>query len=92
MKSRTTERFWKLYAPLPTPIKTRAKAAYRQFQRNPYHPGLRFKRIHSTRPIFSARINKDYRAVGVQQDGEIIWFWIGSHAEYDKLVVLLRGK
>ena len=28
----------------------------------------------------------DYRAVGVIKDNEIIWFWIGSHNVYDKLL------
>ena len=49
-----------------------AKEAYAQFTKDPYHPGLHFKRVHSTRPIYSARISKDYRAVGVQQNSEII--------------------
>jgi len=51
---------------------------------------VHFKRIHSTKPIFSIRITKDYRAIGVQQEDEIIWFWIGSHSDYDNIVNQLR--
>ncbi|QBQ54026.1 hypothetical protein [Nitrosococcus wardiae] len=91
MKSRTTERFWKCYAELPQPIRKQAKEAYKLFQNDPYHPGLHFKRIHSTRPIFSVRITKNYRTVGIQQNGEMVWFWIGSHSEYNKLLKQLRN-
>lgn len=90
MNSKTTERFWKCYNGLPLIIRKQAKKAYRQFQKDPYYPGLHFKQIHSTRPIFSVRITKDYRAIGILQGEVIIWFWIGSHSEYDKLLTQLR--
>jgi hypothetical protein len=64
MISRTTDVFWKCYKALPEQIKKEAKKAYANFKKNPYHPGLHFKRVHSTRPIFSLRITKEYRAVG----------------------------
>ena len=56
MKSRTTDRFWKCYALLPAATKKRAKEAYKHFMKDPYHPGLHYKRVHSSRPIFSVRI------------------------------------
>jgi len=90
MNSRTTERFWKCYAELPIAIKKRAKKAYKQFQEDPYYPSLHFKQVHSTRPIFSVRITKDYRAVGIIQEEDIIWFWIGTHSEYNNLLKQLR--
>lgn len=90
MKSLTNNRFWKCYADLPQEIKQQAKEAYSHFQKDPYYPSLHFKRIHSTRPIFSARISMEYRTVGVIDADEITWFWIGSHADYDKLLKLLR--
>jgi len=67
MNSKTSERFWKCYNDLPESIKKEAKKAYRLFKNNPYYPGLHFKRIHSTRPVFSLRITKDYRVLGVQR-------------------------
>ena len=90
MISRTTERFWECYRELPEQTRKEARKAYAAFKKNPYHPGLHFKRIHSTRPIFSLRITKDYRAIGIQEDDRIIWVWIGSHGDYDKLVKQLR--
>ena len=86
MISATSSRFWKCYKKLPKHIKKEAKEAYIQFKKNPYHPSLRFKQIHSTRPIFSIRISKDYRAVGIQKNNQVIWFWIGSHSDYDSLL------
>ena len=91
MNSTTTERFWKCYAALPAEVRSQAKEAYALFVKDPYYPSLHFKRIHSTRPIFSVRISIDYRAVGIVEGNEITWFWIGSHAEYDNLLKRLRN-
>ena len=86
MKSRTTAKFRKAFANLPDSVQKQARQAYRQFQQDTFHPSLRFKQVHPTLPIYSARVSKTYRAVG-QRDGDtMVWFWIGSHAEYDKLL------
>ena len=42
------------------------------------------------RPIVSVRIGRSYRALGIRQQDEVTWFWIGPHAEYDQLVARLR--
>jgi len=47
---------------------------------------LRFKQVHANRPIFSVRISLAYRALGVRDGNDIVWFWIGSHAAYDRLL------
>ena len=86
MKSRTTERFRKALTQLPEQVRRQAREAYKLFIQNPYHPSLRFKSIHPTKSIYSVRINIDYRAVGVLEHDEVIWFWIGTHSEYDKLI------
>jgi hypothetical protein len=75
MISHTTERFRKLYGNLPEKIRKQARQVYKQFKSDPYYPGLHFKRVHSSRPIYSVRITKDYRAVGIHQKNDIIWFW-----------------
>ena len=86
MKSRTTAQFRKLFADLPEQVQEQTRAAYRQFKENPNHPSLRFKKVHPELPIYSARVSKNYRAVGQLDEGTIIWFWIGSHSEYDRLL------
>lgn len=86
MRSRTTRRFRDAFSRLPEPVKERAREAYRRFAENPGHPGLRFKRVHAREPIYSVRVSKNYRAVGIREDDTVIWFWIGSHADYDDLI------
>jgi hypothetical protein len=89
MTSRTTRRFRELFTGLPLRIQQQAREAYRLFKNNLGHPGLRFKQVHSDPPTFSARVGISYRAVGVK-DGEVMaWFWIGLHADYEKLLKLL---
>jgi hypothetical protein len=86
MKSHTTQSFRDALALLPITIQKRARAAYRRFQANPQHAGLQFKKVHATRPVYSARINDDFRAVGVMDGNDIVWFWIGKHEEYERLL------
>jgi hypothetical protein len=59
------------------------------FKRTPNHPSLQFKKIHASEPIYSVRITPGYRAVGLLEKGEVTWFWIGSHADYDRLLSVL---
>lgn len=86
MKSRTTRQFRANFATLPQPVQEQARGAYKQFVQNPAHPGLQFKKIHLKQPIYSVRIGIHYRAVGLKAADEIVWFWIGHHAEYDQLL------
>jgi hypothetical protein len=50
---------------------------------------LRFKKVHDDPPIYSARVGIAYRAAGVLDGDTVVWFWIGSHADYDKLLARL---
>ena len=50
------------------------------------HPSLRFKQVHQTEPIYPVRITQDYGAVGLGEGDAMIWFWIGSHTDYDDLI------
>ncbi len=56
------------------------------FLEDPNHPSLRFKQVHATRPIYSARVGLGYRALAVRDVDVVIWFWIGTHADYDQLL------
>jgi len=86
LTSRTTERFRKALAALPEHVQDRARVAFRQFQQDPAHPSLRLKQVHATRPIYSARVGLSYRALAVRDDQVYIWFWIGTHGDYDQLL------
>jgi hypothetical protein len=56
------------------------------WKQNPYHPSLQFKPIHPSKPIYSVRIGIGWRAVGVKDNDTMVWFWIGSHEEYNNLI------
>jgi len=86
MNSFLLPEFLTLYRALPESVRQQARQAYGLFQQDPHHPSLRFRRIHPTRPVFSARVGLHYRVVGIREGDEISWFWIGSHAEYDQLL------
>lgn len=89
MRSAANEQFWSRYASLPEHVRRQARFAYKLFRDNPNHPGLRFKRVHPTLPIYSVRIGLGYRAVGVLESDTVLWFWIGTHADYDLLITRL---
>lgn len=86
MRSYTLPSFWDAYRRLPERVKRQAREAYRLFEADPQHPSLYFKRVGRRRPVYSVRVTLDYRALGVVDGGEIIWFWIGAHHEYDRLL------
>ena len=86
MNSHITNKFRKAFADMPADARKQARQAYRLFIENPQHPSLRFKSIDPTRLIYSVRIGLNYRAVGVRDGDDIIWYWVGSHADYDKLI------
>ena len=84
MKSRATPEFWRLYRNLPRDIQTASGKAYTTFLRNPAHPGLRLERVKSNPRVWSVRITRDYRAVALRIGDDWIWFWIGTHKEFDR--------
>jgi hypothetical protein len=89
MNSRTTRSFRELFAELPARVQKQARHAYRLFRENPAHPGLHFKQVHADPPTYSVRVGISYRAAGVFDGDTVIWYWIGSHADYDKLIAQL---
>ena len=86
MISRRTEEFVDLLAELPAEVVKQAEEAYRVWSNNPSHPSLRFKKIQNLQNVWSVRVSRDYRALGAREGDTIVWFWIGSHAEYDQLL------
>ncbi len=79
----TTKRFWKCYDALPEEIQRVADQNYELLKTDPSHPSLHFKKVGD---YWSVRAGKRYRALGVETPKGISWVWIGSHAEYDKLL------
>ncbi|MBO9325362.1 MAG: hypothetical protein J7463_08105 [Roseiflexus sp.] len=86
MKSQTTLSFWQHYRALPPEIRQRARQAYKLWRDNPAHPGLFFKRVKESQPVYSVRIGVGYRALGLLKGDTVTWFWIGTHDEYERLL------
>lgn len=85
MKSRARPSFWRAYAALSGPNRKAARHAYALFAENSDHPSLRFKKLGGYEDVWSVRVNEQYRAVGERKGDTIIWAWIGTHNEFDKL-------
>jgi len=87
MKSRATRRFWKCFDGLPSEIQELAEKNYSLWQQNPRHPSLHFKKLQGSGNRFSVRVGISFRAVGWElPGGGVEWVWIGSHADYDRLL------
>ncbi len=90
MNSKVTDDLVACFAELPHEVKAQVRKNYRLWRANPAHPGLHFKRIHSREALYSVRVGIAWRALGLLEQDTLYWFWIGSHAEYDKLIKQLR--
>ena len=86
MKSTTTEKFRLLFASASTERQLRIKGAYRLWKENPAQPSLRFKKVHPRLPIYSVRVDLDWRAVGMLEADTVVWFWVGPHSQYETLL------
>jgi hypothetical protein len=83
MRHFASRRFWQTYEKLPAHIRELADKNFALLKQDPAHPSLHFKKVGRFR---SARVGLSHRALAVEQDGDLIWFWIGSHAEYDRMI------
>ena len=86
MKHIALPRFWQCYQQLPREVQALADKNFRLLKSNPYHPSLHFKKIGDAQQLWSVRVGVHYRALGREKPEGIVWFWIGVHDEYDKLL------
>jgi len=84
LKHYASPKFWTLYEALPDGIRKLADKNYQILKSDPRHPSLHFKKIGK---LWSVRVGAHYRALAVEIKGGMYWIWIGTHAEYDKIVV-----
>ena len=80
---RTTDQFWDRYRVLPEDVRNLADKNFQLLKENPKHPSLQFKKIGN---FWSARLGLAHRALAVEDDMGFIWVWIGSHADYERIV------
>ena len=83
MIHRATPDFWYFYRQLPTQIQDLADKCYDLLKQDPYYPSLHFKKVGR---FWTIPVGIHYRAIAVEDGQEMAWFWIGHHAEYDKIL------
>jgi len=76
----TTPEFWICFDKLPEPIQNLARKNYQLLSEA---PSLHYKKVKNYR---SVRVGIHYRALGIKADSDVVWLWIGSHADYDKFI------
>lgn len=86
MKSHITKSFRKCFADLPQGTRIQTRKSYEFWRKDNYHKSLQFKQVSKKPSMYSVRIGIGYRALGLVENVEIYWFWIGSHADYDTLL------
>jgi hypothetical protein len=83
MKHFASPAFWTLYRKLPPAIRDLADKNFSLLKIDAQHPSLHFKKVGR---YWSARVGLRYRALATEVDGDMLWFWIGSHADYDEMI------
>lgn len=83
MKHLASPQFWSCFQALPPAVQELARKNFELLKEDHRHPSLHFKKVGNYR---SVRVGRHYRALGVEIPEGLLWFWIGSHADYDKLV------
>jgi hypothetical protein len=84
MKSATLPSFWENYREMSPAVRAGARKAYQLWAENPFHPSLHFKCVDSKEDIWSVRVTRSHRALGILSGDTVTWFWIGNHDEYEK--------
>jgi len=79
----TSPEFWQAFERLPAEVQTVARNNYEILKANPRHPSLHFKKVGEQ---WSVRVGLGHRALGIDIDDGILWIWVGTHAEYDKII------
>jgi hypothetical protein len=83
VKHRASTKFWACYDRLLEAIRRLANENFELLKGDPRHPSLHFKNVGR---FWSVRVGAHCRALAVMQESNAVWFWIGHHTEYDRLV------
>lgn len=75
--------FWEAYTKLPSSVQALADRNFALLKENPRHASLRLRKVGR---FWSVRIGLNHRALAIEVKEGLIWFWIGSHAEYDRRI------
>ena len=83
MNHYTSPEFWQMFNELPQDVQDLARENYELLRRNPYHPSLHLKRVGD---YWSVRVGRRYRALATPVEDGLLWAWIGSHTDYDRII------
>lgn len=83
MNHHASPQFWACYRSLPDAVRVLADKSFALLRSDSRHPSLHLKKIDR---FWSVRVGLYHRALGIDADDGIVWFWIGSHADYDRLI------
>lgn len=83
MPNHASSRFWSSYEALPERVRKLADEAFAVFESDPQHPSLQFKKVGQ---FWSARIDRNHRALAVEVHDGLLWIWIGTHENYERLI------
>ena len=80
--------FWHEFNRLPAHIQCLAREKFHLWLRDPFHPSMQFKPLVGN--VRSVRIRDHYRAVAQKHGDLVVWFWIGTHEDYNNFIKQLR--
>ena len=84
MKHWASPSFWNCYEELPARVRDLADKNFEILKTDHTHPSLHVKKVGK---YWSVRIGRRYRALSVAVEDGMLWFWIGTHTEYDRFVI-----
>jgi hypothetical protein len=80
----TTPDFWACYQTLPREVQALADKSFDLLKDDSKHPSLHPKKVGR---FWSARVGMRHRAVAVEGPMGLVWFWIGTHREYENAAI-----
>jgi hypothetical protein len=80
---RAAPSFWQGYQALDTGVRSLADKSFELLKKDPSHPSLHFKKVGR---FWSARVGRHHRALAVEAPEGLLWYWIGDHDTYDRLI------
>jgi plasmid maintenance system killer protein len=90
LRSLRTKEFRERYESLPEEIREKARRSFGKWKANTRHPSLFLKQVDAEEDMWSVRVDRNYRALCMKTEdgGEtvFVWFWIGPHDEYERLL------
>ena len=71
---------------LPIEVQKAAKQNYDKLLANPQSVGLKtMPQTPGRYQVYSAQVGRAYRSLAIKVDNYYIWYWIGSHENYNNV-------